>query len=424
MAWEPLTRSTEIQPIESAHRLQGQQLVDMDLIEPKITRPEIVDEFYFGGTWFDASSSDYGVIFESTPTGNPGISFAFHSGDAEPVFEVYWHNFGSSSPGVGVSGGKVGWPGYRFIIDPDTGLWRQGADSMSAVAGGVEMMRWTESGSNSQVLLGMNGSEALPAISRLGNTSTGIWFGTDQVWIGTAGHQRMVFGLTDIIMYDDSATAVEVYRYDDTPAAHLWRVGGDLRFTINPDDYIFYDGTGTNIVHHYDQSAQGGTHIWNDNGGGLRMDMQGTGNFRVYESDHTSIAFRVGATGKIFGSASMSTTTVENTIRWEAATPTYEFLRFTSSARYKKNIRPPSNDFDRADILDLEIKAHDDRSWRNSNPQKNVIGLIAEEVAEKIPWMAMYHDGKIDSYSEQGLTMLMVRELQDLKREVQRLKKG
>jgi len=45
-------------------------------------------------------------------------------------------------------GGGVSTPGVAFLSDPDTGLWRENADQIHLVVGGVSALRITESGGN------------------------------------------------------------------------------------------------------------------------------------------------------------------------------------------------------------------------------------------------------------------------------------
>jgi hypothetical protein len=78
--------------------------------------------------------------------------------------------------------------------DANTGLGANGSDAMSLVAGGVEMLRVTETGvsATDQVFLPRDGAEATPALA-LGATDRGFWSGGVAQINASVGGSRVFF---------------------------------------------------------------------------------------------------------------------------------------------------------------------------------------------------------------------------------------
>lgn len=88
-----------------------------------------------------------------------------------------------------------------------------------------------------------------------------------------------------------------------------------------------------------------------------------------------------------------------------------QFMRNTSSRRYKKNIRP----WAAPGFMSLRTVIFDRRG--NDTPNDEV-GFIAEEVLEAVPDAVVYYDGKVDGISDRALLAATVAHLQDLTRRV------
>lgn len=74
------------------------------------------------------------------------------------------------------SGGSVGNPTFTWAGDTNTGLYKPGADMVGISAGGAEVVRFVNTGSNPQVLL-HSGSAGLPALAFAEDTDTGMFLG-------------------------------------------------------------------------------------------------------------------------------------------------------------------------------------------------------------------------------------------------------
>lgn len=80
--------------------------------------------------------------------------------------------------------GTAGDPAVQFVSDPNTGLYRSGADQLSVSAGGTERARF----STSQLGLQPAGSAGTPVLVRIADPNTGVYFpGADRFGIATGG---------------------------------------------------------------------------------------------------------------------------------------------------------------------------------------------------------------------------------------------
>lgn len=93
-----------------------------------------------------------------------------------------------------------------------------------------------------------------------------------------------------------------------------------------------------------------------------------------------------------------------------------QFMRNTSSRRYKCNIRDWSGG-----VLDLRPVIFDRRGKDTPNDE---VGFIAEEVLEHLPEAVVYFDGKVDGISDRTIITALVSEVQRLAARVEALEKG
>lgn len=93
-----------------------------------------------------------------------------------------------------------------------------------------------------------------------------------------------------------------------------------------------------------------------------------------------------------------------------------QFMRNTSSRRYKCNIRDWSGG-----VLDLRPVIFDRRGKETPNDE---VGFIAEEVLEHLPEAVVYFDGKVDGISDRTIITALVCEVQRLAARVEALEKG
>jgi len=94
-----------------------------------------------------------------------------------------------------------------------------------------------------------------------------------------------------------------------------------------------------------------------------------------------------------------------------------QFMRNTSSRRYKKNIRDWSSEA----VLKLRPVIFD---RKGDDTPDNEIGFIAEEVLKVLPEAVVYFDGKVDGIDDRALITALVSTVQSLARKVQALEEG
>lgn len=119
------------------------------------------------------------------------------------------------------------------------------------------------------------------------------------------------------------------------------------------------------------------------------------------------------------------TTTTNNTIRRNNSTS--QLLYYSSSERFKERIRRPKDEGIDPDIIyHLKPRVFDEKpDERRVQDQANILGLIAEEVAEVCPDLVFYDDdGTVQSYSEDALMMLMIGAIQKQRGRVIALEKA
>ncbi|WJN62880.1 minor tail protein [Streptomyces phage phiScoe23] len=102
------------------------------------------------------------------------------------------------------------------------------------------------------------------------------------------------------------------------------------------------------------------------------------------------------------------------------------FCRNTSSIKFKENVRDYEISPD--SVLALEPKIYDRKPVDGEEGNKDEVGLIAEEVAEHLPWIVNYLDGEIDGlrYDLLGVALLPVvkrqaKQIEDLEARLARL---
>lgn len=88
---------------------------------------------------------------------------------------------------IGLFDGVVGTPGMTFTSDSDTGLYRSGTNAFVAAAGGVSAMQWILAGAATQVGVG-DGTSAAPSQSFFNDFDTGFYRDTaNQIAIALGG---------------------------------------------------------------------------------------------------------------------------------------------------------------------------------------------------------------------------------------------
>ena len=95
-----------------------------------------------------------------------------------------------------------------------------------------------------------------------------------------------------------------------------------------------------------------------------------------------------------------------------------QFMRNTSSRRYKKNIRPWSAP---DAVLGLRTVIFDRRGDDTPNDE---VGFIAEEVLNVLPEAVVYFDGKVDGIDDRTIIAALVSTVQHLAGRIDELEKG
>lgn len=94
--------------------------------------------------------------------------------------------------------GVVGTPAYSFTSDPDTGFYSSAANTMALAAAGGLVASWSTTIHTSAVVWqGPNGSNGTPAVSFSSDPDTGVYrVGADVLGFATAGAERFRVGAT------------------------------------------------------------------------------------------------------------------------------------------------------------------------------------------------------------------------------------
>ena len=97
----------------------------------------------------------------------------------------------------------------------------------------------------------------------------------------------------------------------------------------------------------------------------------------------------------------------------------------SSSKRYKKDIKPITNDdLDPHRILDIPVvqfKYNEKSSMPEKDRKKDVIGIIAEDVEKIYPVAALYEEGTLENWQERYIVPPMLSLIQELYDKVERL---
>ena len=93
-------------------------------------------------------------------------------------------------------------PSYSFVNDTDTGLTSDAANTLKLICGGTSILNLNQS----QLLLGLIGTIALPAYAFSAYPSTGISCTSNSISMSIDGIQRFVIGIDAIIMNTNATT--------------------------------------------------------------------------------------------------------------------------------------------------------------------------------------------------------------------------
>lgn len=131
------------------------------------------------------------------------------------------------------SDGLVGSPGISFEQDPDTGLYRSGANVLAVTTNGVQAARWdTVNFFSLLAIANQDGTAPLPGYSFFNDPDTGIYRSTtNELSISTAGSAKVIIGTTAVqipsllIYAADGAVGGPGYAFNNDPDTGIYRVG-------------------------------------------------------------------------------------------------------------------------------------------------------------------------------------------------------
>ena len=120
--------------------------------------------------------------------------------------------------------GAAATPAYSFLLDPDTGIFNSGANEIAFAASGVLRARITAT----PQLLGSDGTALAPFFSFDLDTNTGIFRqGADAVGFSTGGVERARLTTAQLLQSDGSAAAPFLGYLADADTG-IFRVGADV----------------------------------------------------------------------------------------------------------------------------------------------------------------------------------------------------
>ena len=170
-----------------------------------------------------------------------------------------------------LSDGSAGAPTYSFSSDPDTGIYRDGADSISFTTGGVQRLDIDGGGIKGKVVFAAPyGSEAAPGFSFDGDPDTGIYRqNTNEIGFATGGTENLRLTGSNLRMASATSTIYNVgyYRgasatgtvssptyswdgdsqtgmYRNGTSTIAWSLGGLRKMQLSPDRLYLFGGTG------------------------------------------------------------------------------------------------------------------------------------------------------------------------------------
>jgi hypothetical protein len=133
--------------------------------------------------------------------------------------------------------GSAAAPSYSFESDPDTGFYRIGADTIGISLGGSAWLSFSPTAtviSSAQILFG-DGSVSAPVLAFGNDSDTGIFRdGANTLWFSTAGTARAAFNTTalaflngTVITAADGSASLPGYTFTNDPDTGIYRVGAD-----------------------------------------------------------------------------------------------------------------------------------------------------------------------------------------------------
>jgi hypothetical protein len=275
-------------------------------------------------------STDFAIPTLANPTGTVGlaavngVATTYMRSDAAPVLSQAiaptWSGQHTWSLALRAPDGLVGTPAFTFATDPDTGLWRAGANDLRVSAGGSFIGQWSATGAYH---LYQDGNAGGPSVSFFADTDTGIYrVGADQLGMSCGGVIQARFRSNTLDLYvggsiksqlqnglvyvDDGVASGPAYSFLNEVGAGFYRAGADN---------IRYAATGSIVV--MQLSSTGG--FWNADGtngnaGSPNFSFVGDTNTGIYRRGADQLGFAEGGVGYSVGFRPVPRSTTATTL--------------------------------------------------------------------------------------------------------------
>lgn len=141
--------------------------------------------------------------------------------------------------------GTVSLPAYSFASDPDTGLFRSGANEVRLSNGGTATQIWQSSGIFARFPFGVaNGTVSAPSLTFENDTNTGIYsIGADNIGIAANGAKVLDIATTGLGVTGNTSSTNFIAGYTTTATA-----AGTTVLTVTSTNQQYFTGTTTQTI--------------------------------------------------------------------------------------------------------------------------------------------------------------------------------
>ena len=291
---------------------------------------------------------------------NQGTSIGSASKSLTQVHSGYFYSRDVNSPSA---------PVYSFQVDTNTGMYNIEGDRLGFATAGALAVDITSAGN-----------------VQLSKSNATFFTKGSYSWVDDANTYITNDGSDAINIYNGGTNSVNI---DSSGNLYVVTSGA---YVFSKTGYTWVDDTNTYITRGADDQITMFT------GGGEK--------------------FKLNSNGITAPLSSSSGTSGMQAIYIDVTTATNRFYRITSSKRYKENIR--NLEIDTSNIYNLRPVNYTSKDTKAEN-----FGLIAEEVDKHFPELVAYNEkGQADSVDYQMLSVLLLNEIQKIKKEINKLKEN